>query len=364
MREWRVCSAVIQLAALACTGCGTMGATTIPQARFDYNEAIVNSFDSQMLLNLVRLRYQDSIMFLDLTSVVASYNREFSAGVSTNPLVKPTPTYGAGLNAGARWSETPTISYSPLQGENFAKRLLAPIQPTAILLLSRSGWGLEQLLLCTVQQLNELQNGTSIGGVAPRQVRYFERFRRVAQLMRELQEEGHIQLSSLADEQNTVVLTSGPIPLDASDEAKATEVIQLLGVSHDSGPIAVEAPSFPRSPATIVLSGRSFMGVMTFLAQLVEVPDEHVRAGVVHITTDKDGKPFDWRLISGGMFRVRTGRSEPDHAYIKVQHRGYWFWIDDHDTEAKGTYTLLSQLFSLQAASDKIQAPVLTIPAR
>jgi hypothetical protein len=341
-----------------------MGATTIPQARFDYNEAIVNSFDSQMLLNLVRLRYQDSIMFLDLTSVVASYNREVSAGVSTSPLIKPTPTYGGGVNAGARWSETPTISYSPLQGENFAKRLLAPIQPTAILLLSRSGWGLERLLLCTVQQLNELQNGNSIGGVAPRQVRKFERFRRVAQLMRELQEGGHIQLSTLADEQGTVVLTSGPNPLDADAQARAAEVISLLGVSHDSGPIAVEAPSFPRSPATIVLSGRSFIGVMTFLAQLVEVPDEHVRSGVVHITLDKNGKPFDWRLISGGMFRVRASSSEPDHAYIKVQHRGYWFWIDDYDIEAKGTYTLLSQLFSLQAASDKIQAPVLTIPAR
>jgi hypothetical protein len=36
------------------------GAATIANARFDYNEAIVRSFDNQMLLNLVRLRYQDA----------------------------------------------------------------------------------------------------------------------------------------------------------------------------------------------------------------------------------------------------------------------------------------------------------------
>ena len=139
--------------------------------------------------------------------------------------------------------KTPTISYSRCKARTSPSACLAPIQPTAILLLSRSGWGLERLLLCTVQQLNELQNGTSIGGVAPRQVRFFERFRRVAQLMRELQEGGNIQLSTLADEQGTVVLTSGPNPLDAELRPRLEEVISLLGVSHDSGPIAVEAPA-------------------------------------------------------------------------------------------------------------------------
>src|SRR4051812_30170597 len=56
--------------AVCLLACRPMGARTIPTARFDYNDAVVRSFDHQMLLNLVRLRYQDSIFFLDLTSIV------------------------------------------------------------------------------------------------------------------------------------------------------------------------------------------------------------------------------------------------------------------------------------------------------
>jgi hypothetical protein len=152
------------------------GPRTISEARYDYNEAILRSFDYQMLLNLVRLRYPDSILFLDLTSVLASYTRELNIGVTptveTNPLV-----LGGELTAGGLWSEEPTISNAPLQGEEFEKRLLAPIPPAAILLLSRSGCGLERILLFTVQQLNELSNGTAVGGIAPTQIEHFKKFR-------------------------------------------------------------------------------------------------------------------------------------------------------------------------------------------
>jgi hypothetical protein len=351
--------------ALALAGCTSLGARTIPGARFDYNDAIVRSFDNQMLLNLVRLRYQDSIFFLDLSSVVASYRREVNGSVSPGGVVNSATSYSWAGAAGGAWSESPTISYVPLQGEDFAKRLLAPVEPSAILLLSRSGWGLERLLLCTVQQLNEIANGTAIGGVAPVQVLHFERFQRVATLLRTLQENGYIQLTTLADSPNTVAVTAGPTPITDEARAMANEVVDLLNISSREGaPIALDAPAFPRKPAQVVLVGRSLLGVMTFLAQQVNVPEEHVRAGLVRITKGPDGKPFDWTRISRGMFRVHSGRSEPANAYLKVEYRGHWFWIDDTDLETKSTYTLLAQLFSLQAANGRIEAPVLTIPTR
>lgn len=355
----------IGVGALALGACSSLGARTIPGARFDYNDAIVRSFDNQMLLNLVRLRYQDSIFFLDLSSVVASYRREVNGSVSPGGVVNGATSYSWAAAAGGAWSESPTISYVPLQGEDFAKRLLAPVEPAAILLLSRSGWGLERLLLCAVQQLNEVLNGTAIGGVAPVQVLHYERFQRVAILLRTLQENGHIQLNTLAEPSGTVAVTAGSIPMTDEAHAMAAEVIDLLDLSAREGaPIALDAPAFPRKPAQVVLVGRSLLGVMTFLAQQVKVPDEHVRAGLVRITKGPDGKPFDWNRISRGMFRVHSGRSEPESAYLKVEYRGHWFWIDDSDLETKSTYTLLAQLFSLQAANGRIQAPVLTIPAR
>ena len=49
---------------------------------------------------------------------------------------------------------------------------------------------------------------------------------------------------------------------------------------------------------------------------------------------------------------------------LEIETRGYWFWIEDDDVESKATYTLMTQLFSLQAANGKIHTPVLTIDAR
>jgi len=345
-----------------------MGPGTISGARFDYNDAIIRSFDHQMLLNLVRLRYQDSIFFLDLSSVVASYRRDVNAAALPNGAIAPSGTFSLGGSVGGSYGETPTISYVPLQGEDFAKRLLAPIQPAAILLLSRSGWGLERLLVCTVQQLNELPNGTAIGGVAPVRVLHFEKFQRVALLLRELQEQGYIQLNTLAEPQASVAVTAGPIPMTPEAQAMADEVRTLLAISKpppsQEAPMAIEEATFPRSPAQVELTGRSFLGVMTFLAQLIDVPKVHQQAGLVRTTRGPDGTPFDWHEISRGLFRVHSGTSEPQTAYLKVQYRDHWFWIDDSDLEAKGTYTLLAQLFSLQAATGRIQgAPVLTIPA-
>jgi hypothetical protein len=433
---------------LACSllaGCSQIGPSTIEGARFDYNAAIVGSFDHQMLLNLVRLRYQDSILFLDLTSVVASYQRQVTVGTSAqSELVAPTVTVGA--TGGVSWTESPTITYAPLQGEDFAKRLLAPIQPSAILLLSRSGWGLERLLVCAVQQLNEVPNGTSIGGIAPVQVRNFQKFHRVAVLLRELQEDGYIQLNTLTGQPDTVALTQGPTPLDDEARAKANEILTLLAIKYPpptpaakpapeatpapnakpvhgekpqptasephAGPnppkepkekpasppaptpatpaapvatspapetpillpavsteppapsVAIEAPSFPRSPATLTLGGRSILGVLTFLAQDVEVPREHVERGLVRVTRGPDGKPLNWHQVSGSLFLVHSSKKKPEHPFLAVQYRDYWFYIDDQDVESKGTYALVAQLFSLQAANASGQAPILTIPTR
>jgi hypothetical protein len=397
-----------------------------------------------MLLNLVRLRYQDSILFLDLTSVVASYQRQVSVGGSAEHEIGTPTTTTLGVVGNAAWTESPTITYAPLQGEDFAKRLLAPIQPTAILLLSRSGWGLERLLICAVQQLNEVPNGTSIGGIAPVRVLNFKKFRRVAVLLRELQEDGYIQLNTLADHPDSVGITQGPTPMDDGARAKADEVLELLAIqpgrvnepapapapsapggqpptgakpapapkpTRDQKPqtaasatstatsppprppepapaptapnpgeagaptttetidetvtsVAIQSASFPRSPATLTLSGRSILGVLTFLAQDVEVPAEHIQQGLVRVTLGPGGQPLNWHEISGGLFTVHSSKEKPERAFLAVQYRGYWFYIDDRDIEAKGTYALVAQLFSLQAANASGQAPILTIPTR
>jgi len=67
------------LLALA-SGCATgLGPKTVRSERPDYNRQIIRSNDAELLLDLVRLRYNDSIVFTSVGGVVAQYVYDLGA---------------------------------------------------------------------------------------------------------------------------------------------------------------------------------------------------------------------------------------------------------------------------------------------
>ena len=65
--------------AFIASGCATgFGPQAVRSERPDYNQQIVRSGDAEMLLNLVRLRYNDTPLFLELGTVVATYGYDAS----------------------------------------------------------------------------------------------------------------------------------------------------------------------------------------------------------------------------------------------------------------------------------------------
>jgi len=59
--------------ALLCTACAGIGARTVTADRFDYTSALSDSWKSQMLINVVKVRYGDAPVFLDVSSVIEAY---------------------------------------------------------------------------------------------------------------------------------------------------------------------------------------------------------------------------------------------------------------------------------------------------
>jgi len=111
------------------------------------------------------------------------------------------------------------------------------------------------------------------------------------------------------------------------------------------------------------LEPRSLLGTMYYLSHAIRVPFEHEAAGLVVTTLDEQGVPFDWAHLTSDLLYVHCQKKKPHCAAVAVRYRDYWFYIDDRDHDSKATFTLLMQLFELQAGGGATGTkPVLTLP--
>jgi hypothetical protein len=361
-RVWLLFAAsLILVLTLSGLGC-TVGPRRLAPVRFDYNQAISRSLDQQLLLNLVRLRYRDTPVFLELNTLVSQYSFSTSAGIA------PTIVIGSedevANTTGISISETPTIGYAPLQGQEFAIRILSPIPPESIMLLSHSGWSIQRLLQLTVHEINSVRNAVRAAGPTPDTPPEFEAFQQLTRQLRELQLAGllDVRLNPAAPNGSQVRLVfrqaSSETQQNAIDGVKSS-----LGISSEVNDLRVVSTSGSNASDELVVRGRSFLAAMFFLSQGVVPPAAHVAEGKVTVTRDVDGRVFEWRRVVGDLLTIQSSSTQPEDAFVAIQYRNYWFYIDDADLNGKSTFNLLSYLFSLQAATGTGASPLLTLPA-
>lgn len=363
MRPLRLAGALPVLAALS--GCFTnYGPGTIPPARFDYNERIAQSWNEQLLLNLVRLRYRDTPFFLEVGTVLAQYQVARHAAAAASIGVDQGEPTALGPSLGADFTESPTITYQPLQGEEFVRRLLAPVPGETLMLLGGSGWSIERILLCCVNGLNGIPNLPAAAGPTPAVVRADPRYQEAAHLLRRLQSDGRLQAVRGSDGQPDGRLrvlppeTREPAGPDALDSLRV-----LLRLDTAATSLEITTDDGADRPAALRLRLRSLLGAMFFLSQAVDVPPADLEAGLVTDARMPDGTAADWQALTGRIFRIRSSEDRPARAFAAVRYRGHWFWVDDADLESKSTFGLLSNLFSLQSAQSRAAGPLLTVPA-
>jgi len=150
---------ISSLLLLSLLNCASRGPNRVPSDRFNYIEAIATSDTEQELANIVRARYFGIPNFLVVSSVVTQYTYSGDIRIGGGFFTNTSDQFFDG-SANLGYVERPTISYTPVQGQEFAKRLLKPIPLNVIFSLAETGWpvDLETMLYMTLQQIQDIYN--------------------------------------------------------------------------------------------------------------------------------------------------------------------------------------------------------------
>ena len=342
--------------AVVFVGCTHMGPRTVAVDRFDYGTAIADSWKQQTLLNIVKLRYMDLPMFLDVSSIVAGYSLQTGvtvAGVvSTEGAIQG--NYGS-VGAQAVYTDRPTISYVPMTGEKFLRGLITPIDPKNIFFMLQSGYPADFILGLTVESLNGVRNRSSAGGT----VREADPdFVRALELLHEVQAADAV---GMRVEDDKAKGASGVVFFrrdGMSDDiaAKVAEIRRLLKLQGESTRFTLTYSPMPGAAGELAVNSRSLLQIMGAFASYLDVPEEHLQ--------DHSALPAFENVESRQQrVRIHSGKGKPAGAFAAVHYQDYWFWVDKGDWQTKRALTAVMFFFTL-ADTGGAQLPLITIPAQ
>ena len=352
---------MIALAALSLSGCRHIGPSTIVADRLPYNEAIATSWKDQTLLNIVKMRYADTPFFVDVSQVTSGYShsRSSNSNVSFSAAFAPGFNFGdrvgALLGLQASFEDRPTISYTPQTSAEFIRNLTTPISPKSVLFMIQSGYDAGLVMDLLVDSINGVNNGAFLGG----QWRDPDpRFHAFLSILQSAQQSGAVGMRIDQDKTKSDVVVlffrdKNIAPELAADLAKGRK---LLGLNPEHSEFKVVFGGVPKEDDEIAIMTRSIFRILGNLSFSVDVPACHLA----------DGRALDVQgqgdLGTPG-FSVLSSLEKPCDSFATVHYRGYWFWVDDRDTETKRYFQFLLGFLAQSDTGAKEALPLVTIRA-
>jgi hypothetical protein len=373
-----------------------------------YNEVVRDTNDQQLLMNIVRLRYADSPVFIDLPNITS----QFEVASRGNYLGGAGNQFKGHTNLGfgeLSLRDTPTLSYHPREGREIAKALLTPLS-SDLLIVVNAGANLEQLLLLSMNDINDIPNAPGATVLIPPVADDNSLFVRGIQLLASLRardatelafgtneategasdpisrssvggrdllnaaKDGYVyrtrgegQVTLLKREKGLYLRIRAPY-VDSPEMQEVARIFRLtpgLNAYQIKSELTEEATHglpTPLASDTIYLNLRSVLQIMTFLSKGVCVPEAHARSGIAPVTPGPDGAPYDWTRVTAGQFFVHSQKHRPRRCEVAIQYRGYWFYIAPDDVKSRAALAILEIVFALQESDGKNVGPLLTLP--
>jgi hypothetical protein len=307
-------------------------------------------------LNIVKVRYLDPPVFVDVGNVIASYTLAQTATVGGT--IVPNGGSNATLGASAGLSSSPTITYTPLTGSAYIKGLVTPLSPELLFTAIQNGLPADSVLLSSFVSINGLRNqSVDLKGITPAD----PGFDRVRTLMRGIQVSGAVRLylKQNPNKEPTRIVTLRTKDIPPETQADIAEMRRLLHLNQDATEFQLTDAPLPSSDTEIAVQTRSIIEIMKNMAAEVAIPTEDLsrRRAFPGFETGHD-VPEVVPII-----RIRSSKQKPSDAFISVHYRNSWFRIDDDDLASKAAFAQLMELFTMIDTGSRPNLPVVTIPA-
>ncbi len=351
----------------ACASGFVLGPDKLAPTRIDYNEAIERSNNEEMLLNLVRMKYFEQPLFLQVGSVASSFSYNLSGGLSATLPEHHSMANGAynvyTPNISGQYSDSPTVTYTAYQGQAYAQQFLADMDFDRFITLYKAGWDIGYLMPILFARFGAIDHAYDAHrGFMPE---HHARFIKLTDLMRRIDDRGDLDILNvnLGDNATATVMS-----MDFANREEAHAVQHLIGyeLGVQRTPAGRYHSTFKIVPANMLrnmgraadglpvvpLRLRNCLRAIDYVAQGILIPKEHAESG----------RAVDLRTQFRGLCTIVASSSRPADAYVTIRHDGMWYSIAEEDTRSKEVFQLLMNIFSLQSADPPKTTPVLTLP--
>ena len=393
--------------AILLAGCAQWGGRVLESNHVAFNEAVAESMDKQMLLNVVRLSKCNSTQWLMVSSINVNTSVSANGNASIDSEAASVPGVTSGGGVGGSFNYTPNITYIPRQGEELAKEMMSPVPVDSIEKMVSAGWPISWVVFLTCERVQGITSfdvtlGTSLGLDDAK-------FGRLLELLDILQEK---QMISLSLTPQGITWNDRPIPesevtLDrlihsesehilyrkrpdgagydlvsiasvavfsiyegAMSLPEGKELCQMLDLPGAGDYRLVSVENAPVEGKRLSIRTRSLAALMRLMSYGVDaeieapdpVPDVDTPKELWRHMQAVDFSTYDAAHDVRAIFRIHRDSSRPEGASVMVESGGDWYSILDKDMTSKSVFALVTDLYNLQVKSDNAIAPVLTIP--
>ena len=387
---------------LVMSGCQTLNWNEKWQSNFIDQMAVAR--DSQMLKNLVRMRYGAPPVFTTVGTVTEKYKQAPSqvsltgaVGVLLDTAVENSKKTDNSLSGqvGIGGARETTVQYSPLVGKELNETMNQRLGLETVFALTQSGFSIERVLAITVERFGPALNAPFASGPTPDDLPEQEEFNKYEEILvalRGLRQQNKIRfLNASPDEicpsaetkkeKSSIMacfLDENDCLCESSNDPQWKKLTNLLK-AEDSKGVLMLTSSEAGSGSEIKVRTRSLFGIMHYLSQNVKVPDGDREI----VKTSKSGngggcgeegeKRDGWDCSPAGQrFEVVSSDTQPrmicsgpetaeDCASVVARHNGRWFYIDAKDHNSKATFALLTKLFEIQISGRKTNQGVFLV---